>query len=75
MFQLATSLSQQAFDAVVCHPHLSQRCVAVQANAGTVRLEGTVHSYFEKQLAQEALRSIEGITAIENQLQVQTGKE
>lgn len=56
------------------HPHLAGRHLILEANAGAVILRGTVDSYFEKQMAQEALRGIEGITEILNQLEVAYGK-
>ena len=65
------SFFQQAQQAVVHHPHLRQREVRLQAvGQGQITLEGSVESYFEKQLAQEALRNIEGIETIVNQLEV-----
>lgn len=56
--------------AVTQSPHLRQRNVVVFADRGYVTLEGLVASYFEKQMAQEALRDIEGIIQIDNQLEV-----
>ena len=55
------SFFQQAQQAVIHHPHLRQRQVRLQsAGQGKVTLEGSVESYFEKQMAQEALRNIDG---------------
>ncbi len=51
-------------------PYVSTRNVQVDAEAGRVRLEGTVHTYFQKQMAQELVRRIDGVEAIENLLQV-----
>ena len=64
------TLAEQAHNAVIHNPHLKQRQVHFQAKDGQITIEGSVQSYFEKQMAQEALRNIEGITSIENQLQV-----
>jgi osmotically-inducible protein OsmY len=55
-------------------PHLNGRHLVLETRAGAVVLRGTVDSYFEKQMAQEALRSVEGITEIHNQLEVAYGK-
>ena len=33
-------------------------------------LKGTVNSYFQKQMAQEAIRRIDGVELIDNQLEV-----
>jgi osmotically-inducible protein OsmY len=46
------------------------RNLVLETRDGAVLLRGTVDSYFEKQMAQEALRSVEGITEILNQLEV-----
>ncbi len=64
------SLVQQIQSAVVHNPHLNHRKMHIKTKKGRVVLEGTVQTFFEKQMAQEALRKIEGIDSIENQLQV-----
>ena len=50
--------------------YLSTRNVQIDANDGRVRLEGTVGTYFQKQMAQELLRRLDGVERIENMLQV-----
>lgn len=37
---------------------------------GQLRLSGSVKSYFEKQLAQESVRNLPGLSLIQNELQV-----
>lgn len=65
-------LGNQIQSIMVHHPHLHQRKVHFRnPQRGHVVLEGEVQSWFEKQLAQEALRSVVGITSIDNQLIVQ----
>ncbi len=66
----ACPIVRQVQLAVTRSPHLRQRNVVVFADRGCVTLEGVVASYFEKQMAQEALRNIEGINQIDNQLEV-----
>jgi len=51
-------------------PYLSRKELRVEANNGHVRLEGTVDSFFQKQMAQELLRRVDGVEKIVNQLQV-----
>ncbi|HWC88728.1 MAG TPA: BON domain-containing protein [Pirellulales bacterium] len=34
-------------------------------------LQGIVRSFYQKQMAQESLRDVEGVSEIENQLEVQ----
>ena len=55
-------------------PHLAGRHLVLETRDGSVLLRGTVDSFFEKQMAQEALRTVEGITEIHNQLEVAYGK-
>lgn len=65
-----TLLHQQIAKAIVHNPHLDSRRIKVRTNSGRVVLCGSAESFFEKQMAQEALRGIEGITSIENELEV-----
>ena len=66
----ATPLQDQIQTALSENPYLSRRHVRVETNDGHVRLEGTVDSFFQKQMAQELLRRVDGVEQIENQLQV-----
>jgi osmotically-inducible protein OsmY len=52
------------------NPHLPFRRMRIERGDGRVVLKGVVGSYYHKQLAQETLRRLEGITTIENQLEV-----
>lgn len=63
-------LANQIFDAVVHSPHLNHRQLHIKTEHGRVTIEGTVKSFFEKQIAQETLRKIAGVESIENQLEV-----
>lgn len=51
-------------------PHLLGRHVILEADENTIILRGTVDSFFQKQMAQEAVRALEGIGRIQNQLEV-----
>ena len=53
------------------NPLLQEKRFRFDANAGTVTMRGTVKSWYEKQMAQEALRNIDGIVQIENELTVE----
>ena len=68
--QLDLPLVNRAQIALKQNPHLSRGNVQLAAEQGRVILSGVVNTYFQKQMAQEALRRIEGIESIENQLQV-----
>ena len=65
-----TTFVDQASTIFAHHPHLSHRKVKCRAEANCAIIEGEVHSFYEKQLAQEALREVKGIEKVENQLDV-----
>ena len=56
--------------AVQSSPYLSGRRLRIETEAGHVVLHGTVGTYFQKQMAQEALRRVAGVERIENRLVV-----
>jgi osmotically-inducible protein OsmY len=49
---------------------LGSRTLRFELRDGTVVLSGLVRSYYQKQLAQESVRDIDGVEAIENQIEV-----
>ncbi len=51
-------------------PHLNRRTLRFEAAQGKVVLRGTVGSFYQKQMAQEALRCLEGLAEISNELEV-----
>lgn len=63
-------LSERVAQALSNSPHLPFRCVTNEARQGHVILRGVVRSYYQKQMAQETLRGLEGVAEIENQLEV-----
>lgn len=64
------TLLHRVDDAIQKSPHLLGRNLILEAKEGQVVLRGNVDSYFEKQMAQEALRNVEGIKSIQNKLVV-----
>jgi osmotically-inducible protein OsmY len=64
------SLETLIRSAIAEHPHLKRRKLRFEAQQGKVVLRGVVNSYYQKQLAQEAVRRLEGVDAVENQLEV-----
>lgn len=64
------SLTKRISSAIEKHPHLTRRNLRFEALEGRVVLRGTVKSYYHKQMAQEALRRLEGVDLIENHLEV-----
>jgi hypothetical protein len=63
-------LNHRVSTALECNPHLSRRNLRFENNQGRVVLLGIVDSYYQKQMAQEALRHVEGVREISNQLEV-----
>jgi len=63
-------LLDQVRGALSKNPYLSSRHVQIEAADGNVRLEGTVSSFYQKQMAQELARRVDGVERVENQLQV-----
>lgn len=61
---------EQVRGALTSSPYLSAKQFRIEAADGLVRLEGTVSSFHQKQMAQEVLRRVDGVERIENQLQV-----
>jgi osmotically-inducible protein OsmY len=69
--QLCTvALVQRLDSAIKGNPHLAGHQVFCHQEGGTVILQGRVRSYYQKQMAQEALRNLEGVEKIINDLQV-----
>jgi osmotically-inducible protein OsmY len=52
------------------NPHVPYRNLRFEASQGQVVLRGVVRSYYQKQMAQEAVCNVEGVEGIENQLEV-----
>ena len=65
------TLNQRIDDAIQASPHLQRRQLSVHQEAGRVILRGQVPSYFQKQIAQETIKHIEGVESIENELVVE----
>lgn len=69
MIETDQSVAEVASNIFVRHPHLSRRNLACRTENRRLILEGEVNSFFEKQLAQEALRDFDGLE-VDNQLTV-----
>jgi osmotically-inducible protein OsmY len=52
------------------NPYLGARTLRFETAEGRVTLRGVVRSYFQKQMAQESLRHVDGIHEIANELEV-----
>jgi osmotically-inducible protein OsmY len=63
-------LFEKIHEALTSNPHVPSRAVSVEAADGRVVLKGSVRSFFQKQMAQEAIRRVDGVESIENLLEV-----
>jgi osmotically-inducible protein OsmY len=66
------NFQQRVDSAVHRSPHLMGRRLLVAANEGRVTLQGVVSSYYQKQMAQETIRRLDGVECIDNRLEVAT---
>ena len=67
----APALDSRVHHALQQSPYLSSRKLRFETEQGRVVLRGVVNSYYQKQMAQEALRRLEGVHHIENQTRSQ----
>jgi osmotically-inducible protein OsmY len=70
MHTAAPTLDHRLLHALNESPYLSRRNLRFETSEGRVVLHGTVASYYQKQMAQEAIRRVEGVAEIHNQLEV-----
>jgi osmotically-inducible protein OsmY len=70
MIQNETPLIDRVMTAVTRSPYLAGRVLRFETESGRVTLRGVVRSYFQKQMAQEALRHVDGVHEIQNELEV-----
>lgn len=64
-------LDDQVHLALELSPYLTRsRGVHFVADEGRVTLHGEVNSFFQKQMATETLRKVDGVQEIDNRLQV-----
>ena len=66
----ACPLSDRVSRAIEGNPYLARRHLRFEAHQGRVVLRGKVASFFQKQMAQETLRAIDGVAEIKNELEV-----
>ncbi|MDD4269494.1 MAG: BON domain-containing protein [Pirellulales bacterium] len=66
-------LNDKVLAAFETNPYLARRNLRFETSEGRITLRGVVRSYFQKQMAQEALREVGGIEEIHNELEVAVG--
>ncbi|MCS7238085.1 MAG: BON domain-containing protein [Thermoguttaceae bacterium] len=65
-----SDLEKRIARALFRNPYLPKHHLRFETHAGRVILRGVVRSYFQKQMAQEAVRKVEGVQEICNELEV-----
>lgn len=70
MIQTETALGDRVQSALMRNPYFAWRDLRFETDEGRVTLRGVVHSYFQKQMAQEAIRRLDGVHEICNELRV-----
>jgi osmotically-inducible protein OsmY len=63
-------LDERIISALENNPYLNRRNLRFETHEGRVILRGEVSTFFQKQMAQESLRQVEGIDEIANELEV-----
>ena len=66
----ALPLADQVIRVVTLSPYLNQNGLEVETVDGEVTLRGTVSSYYQKQMAQETIRELDGVDVVKNDLKV-----
>lgn len=65
------TLHQRVEYAIIHNPHLNSCDIHCQTDdEGRLVIEGEAETYFAKQMAQEILRNVEGVSAVKNDLVV-----
>jgi osmotically-inducible protein OsmY len=63
-------LNDRVLTALERNPYLANRNLRFETSSGRVTLKGVVGTYFQKQMAQEAIRYVDGVSEIANELEV-----
>jgi osmotically-inducible protein OsmY len=64
------TLAHRIDQAIQANPFISGRTLRFETDGGRVVLQGSVRSFYQKQMAQEAIRGIAGVEQIDNHLEV-----
>lgn len=64
------NFDHQVMTALSGSPHIPARNLRFETKEGRVTLRGEVGTYFQKQMAQEALLRIDGLAGVDNELEV-----
>ncbi len=67
---VSPTLDDRVCTALERNPYLRRGILRFETSQGRVTLRGVVATYFQKQMAQEAVRRIDGVQEIANELEV-----
>ncbi len=70
--QQVPTLVDRIATALATSPYTSRQTLRIEPGAedGHIRLMGRVQTFFEKQMAQETVRTLDGVSRIENLVEV-----
>ena len=66
----ASPLVAQVKSALATSPYVESGGLRIEASQGKVQIHGQVETFFEKQMAQETVRRLDGVERVENMLEV-----
>jgi len=64
------TLADRLASALETNPYLNGRTLRIETDGSRVVMQGIVKTYFQKQMAQEAIRRVAGVEHVENCLEV-----
>jgi osmotically-inducible protein OsmY len=70
MATFTSSLADRVDVALITNPYLTGRTLRFETDGGRVILRGRVGTWYQKQMAQELIRRVEGVELIDNCLEV-----
>jgi len=70
MSAFESTLAFRVDQALQTNPYVSGRTLRFETDGSRIVLQGSVKSYFQKQMAQEVIRKVEGVEQIDNCLEV-----
>jgi osmotically-inducible protein OsmY len=70
MANFSTSLADRVDNALITNPYLTGRTLRFETDGGRVILRGKVGTWYQKVMAQELIRRVEGVELIDNCVEV-----
>jgi len=66
-----TTIAEVAMERLLASPYKAMRRVSCECKHGILFLRGRLFSFHEKQVAQEAVAGVSGVTQVVNEIQVE----